>query len=255
MKIYSYGIIDCNGEIPVSLSGIGEEAVLNVSYRDLGIAVSPLREDVLERIERDFRDHVMAHEKVVETLMQRFTVLPMKFCTVFSSNQEILSMMEGLYEDYREHLTRLRGKVEFGVKVIWPLEKVKQALPQDDSPAPASLAGSALSSAQSFLKERFRDYQFHQKLHEEADRQISRIDAVFARLAADRKLERLKTPALLLNAVYLVDQARQREFQEAFTGLRSRPEGLKYLLSGPWPPYHFITIRKSPWTKESKQIL
>ena len=50
---------------------------------------------------------------------------------------------------------------------------------------------------------------------------------------------------MLLSASYLVDKEKKDDFKKAFEELRSSGGDLKYLLSGPWPPYNFIILSHS----------
>ena len=70
------------------------------------------------------------------------------------------------------------------------------------------------------------------------------MDIFFGRFAAEKKLVKLKTENLLLDAVYLVEKDKQNDFREAFEHIKSGPPGLKYLFSGPWPAYNFVILPK-----------
>ena len=60
-------------------------------------------------------------------------------------------------------------------------------------------------------------------------------------------MEKLKSDNLLLNAYYLVEKEKQRDFKEAFERAKNTPGDLNYLFSGPWPPYNFINLSKKPY--------
>jgi glycosyltransferase involved in cell wall biosynthesis len=102
------------------------------------------------------------------------------------------------------------------------------------------------SPAKSFVKEKFEKYKIDKEFEEEANRCIVLIDDFFTRFAVEKKLENLKTDNLLLNASYLVEKERQEDFKEAFERTRRTPGDLKFLMSGPWPPYNFIVLTKKP---------
>ena len=95
------------------------------------------------------------------------------------------------------------------------------------------------------MKEKFEKYKIDKEFEEEADRCISIVDEFLNRYVSEKKLEKLKTDNLLLSAAYLVDRKKKDDFMEAFEELRSSGGDLKYMLSGPWPAYNFITLSHS----------
>ena len=266
MKIYAYGIIDSNPErivLPIPfkegtnsgmdepLSGLGEASVYNIPYRDIAVIVSELSDEAKEKTDT----YILEHERIVEGLMEGFTVLPMRFLTVFNTKEDLLSMAEIYYEDFKDNLARLHNKVEFGMKVIWPADTIKQrvvdAYQKTKPPHQSSWCGgkhnisvSIDSPAKTFVKEKFEKHIIEKEFQEEANRCIAVVDDYFNKIAIEKKLKRLQTESLLLNASYLVDKDRQNEFKQAFEQLKNAPSDLKFLFSGPWPCYNFINLTK-----------
>jgi len=189
---------------------------------------------------------VLEHEKVVEKLMGRFTVLPARFLTIFNSREDAIDMIEDYYDDFKENLSRLYDKVEFGIKVIWPQDKIKLRILDDSGKAMAGLPGAVDSPAKIFLNEKLQNYKINKEMEAEADRYIAIVDSFLKRFAVDKKLEKLKTGNLLLDAHYLVEKEKQEDFRSTFSQLRDVRGDLRYLFSGPWPPYNFIKLEKSP---------
>ena len=240
MRIYTYAVIDSNSKISNLINGLGEVGVYNIPYRDIGIVVSES-----EQIQDITQEHILKHEEVVEKLMESFTVLPVSFLTLFKKEDDVLLMMQEYYSDFRENLDRLRNKVEFGIKIIWPGETIKNRIIEASKKFNADVTIQDNSPGKSFAKERFEKYKIDKEFAEEADRCIALLDDFFSRFAAEKKLEKLKSDNLLLNAYYLVEKEKQVDFKEAFERTRSTPGDLKFLLSGPWPPYNFIVLTKN----------
>ncbi len=257
MKIYAYGIIDSNSGMDEPLRELGEASVYNIPYRDIAVTVSELNEEIKEITDTG----ILEHERIVERLMEGFTVLPMRFLTVFNTKEELLSMAEFYYEDFKDNLARLHNKVEFGMKVIWPADTIKQriidvyhktkhnpegiGLPNPLKEGP-NVSVSTESPAKTFVKEKFEKHIIEKEFQEEANRCIAVVDDYFNKIACEKKLKRLQTENLLLNASYLVDKQRQNEFRQAFEQLKNAPSDLKFLFSGPWPCYNFVTLTRKP---------
>ena len=239
MGLYVYAIIDSTGGIGESIKGLFEATVYTIPYRDIGIVVSDLDSQVQIKTE----ESVLKHEKVVEALMDKFTVLPMRLYTVFGKKEDMLLKLKDHYEDFIENLDRVRDKCEFGIKVIWAGNVIKERI--INAHKNESLSAEPEQSGAKFMKEKFRNYKIDKEFEEEADRCIAIVDGFFNRYVSEKKLEKLKTDNLLLSAAYLVDKEKSDDFKKAFEELRSSGGDLKYLLSGPWPAYNFITLSRS----------
>ncbi|MBU0880973.1 MAG: GvpL/GvpF family gas vesicle protein [Candidatus Omnitrophica bacterium] len=239
MKLYTYAIIDSTGAVEESIKGLFDALVYTIPYRNIGMVVSDLDPHVQIKTE----ESVLKHEKVVEALMDKFTVLPMRLYTVFSKKEEVLLKAKEHYDDFIENLDRVRGKREFGIKIIWASNVIKERIinaHKNESPS-----AEPDQSGTKFMKEKFRNYKIDKEFEEEADRCIAIVDGFFNRYVSEKKLEKLKTDNLLLSAAYLVDKEKRGDFKKAFEELKSSGGDLKYMLSGPWPAYNFITLKHS----------
>ena len=239
MSLYVYAIIDSASGMDEPMKGLGEAAVYAIPYRNIGIMVS----DIDSQVQIKAEGSILQHEKVVEALMDRFTVLPMRLYTVFSKKEELLLKVKNHYEDFIENLDRVRDKCEYGIKVIWAgniiKERIVNAHKHEIVPVDPAQSGAK------FMKEKFEKYKIDKEFEEEADRCIAIVDGFLKRHASEKKLEKLKTEDLLLSAAYLVDEEKSGDFKVAFEELRSSGGDLKYMLSGPWPAYNFITLSRS----------
>lgn len=236
MKIYTYAVINYKGDIDKSIKGLEDKSVYNIPYEDIGIAASNINEEI-EEIKDITKEYVLAHEKVVEELMNKFTVLPIRFFTVFDKKENVISMSKNYYNDFKSNLIRLKNKVEFGIKVIWNGSNVKKKIEEtyknnDTIPAAAS--------AKIFIKEKFKEYKINKIFESEADRCIEFIDNSFSKFAYEKKIQKLKTENLLLTANYLVEKEKQNDFKKVYEQLKKVQNEFRYLFSGPWPAYNFI---------------
>lgn len=236
MAIYTYAIIDSNGEISDTITGLEGARLYSISYRDIGIVVS----EPSEQIQDITKEHILKHEEVVEKMMEDFTVLPVKFPTLFKRKEDILLMAKEYYTDFKENLHRLHNKVEFGIKVIWPADIIRKRIIDAYAKDNANVIMSGNSPGKSFVKGKFEEYRVDKEFEEEAKRCVAAVDDVFSRFAIEKKLEKLKSENLLLNAYYLLEKEKQSDFKKEFERARVTEGDLKYLLSGPWPPYNFI---------------
>jgi hypothetical protein len=220
----TYCVVDSYRPVPEGIVGLHGGAVTNLPYQEIGVVVS-----ALPRPLGDIVAGAVTHEAVVERLMETHTVLPMRFPTVFKGRDAILDMANSRYDIFRDCLRRLRGRVEFGVKALWPVTTV-----ETKGRDTLGMSGTG------YMQERYRLHKCRRTLRARAVRFGRALDASLSERAAAKKVRNLVTDALAFDGVYLVDKAEEDSFRRAFADVRKEDPGFKYLLSGPWPPYSFV---------------
>jgi hypothetical protein len=195
-------------------------------------------------ISNHINEYALFHEEIVEKMMARFTVLPMRLLTLFPTEEKVLAFLEDRYNIFKENLGRLFLKAEFGLKVLWPSEKIKKDITNSvacDHKAGVFPAGS---NATLFMKKKYERYKTEQIFRSEAEKRIEYIDKFFSSIASEKKILKLQTEKLLLNASYLVHSSRHNEFKRAVERLQKSTTEFNYQFSGPWAPYNFIIMKK-----------
>jgi hypothetical protein len=181
----------------------------------------------------------VAHEAVVEHLLTAPALAPLKLFTMFSSPQAARRRLAARRADLSATLDRLAGSAEWGVRV--------HARPAAVTVPPVRGA----ETGRDFL-ERKRNARDHaQRAAAEARTAAQAGFTTLARVA--RESRRLPAPAgsaptLLLDAVFLVQAARAARFQAAFERVAEKLAALSadVVLTGPWPPYHFVAGESAP---------
>ena len=70
------------------------------------------------------RENTLAHEKVIETVMSDRAVLPVRFATVTEDEEKVMNVLKAEYDEFRELLRSMKGKVELGVKAVFKADAV-----------------------------------------------------------------------------------------------------------------------------------
>jgi hypothetical protein len=150
------------------------------------------------------------HEAVVEALMEKRDLLPMRFGTLVEDDEAAARAIEERHEELRRSLDRVRGAVELAVRA--------------EAKAPKDLTLEATTGAE-YIRAKAHRTEAARLLHEPL--------AFLARESV------VQPGPELLRAAYLVD----REAVESFVGLVRRlqetHDGFRVLCTGPWPPYSF----------------
>jgi hypothetical protein len=238
------------GDAPDLPAGAGVDERHDVKLiRHAGLAAIasavPLEEFDKEAMEEQLEDLdrlaalARTHERVLDDALRLGPVVPMRIATIYESTDRVREMLEREQRSLIDALSRLSGTAEWGVKAYLGA--------RDEAPAKPAAAGSPASGMDYLTRKRDRRdavdaarraidasvEQIHGRLSEHA------LDAVFCP-AQDPRLTG-EEREMVLNAAYLVPEARTEEFR-ALVGTLSRrhaQEGIALELTGPWPAYHF----------------
>jgi hypothetical protein len=249
---YIYCIIGTEQDRDFGPIGIGSrgDKVNTIGADDLAMVISshPLMKLVVNR------ENLLAHEKVIEEVMKEYTVLPVRFCTIASSADEIRGLLFKRYREFKNLLRDMDHKVELGVKGLWKdmdgifkeiaeenkeIKRIKRRLKGDikqkDMQAKVGL-GKLVEAA---LKN---------KKNREAEKIVDALRAA----SFDYKLNNAIADEMFINASFLVSKGREKEFDNIMEELsETYKDRMKFLYVGPLPPYNFvnITIYQEEWEK------
>jgi hypothetical protein len=222
--------------------------VSQVSLRDFG----------QERLEENLDDlrwleaKVRSHQDILDTVAASHTLIPMRFCTLYRTEERIREMLEQHHADFVQALTRLEGKREWGVKVYCDNKVLAQRAGQVSDRVKEIEAEMAAKSsgAAYFLKK---------KLEETIAAEVERISDEQAQFSHDRLSSRAaeaiisplqskeltgRQEAMVLNGAYLVAEDQLAAFRAELASLQDEygDLGFSYEMTGPWPPYNFAAI-------------
>ena len=227
-SLYVYAITPAAPTAP-RRPGLQDAALFAVEARRVAAVVSafagpPPRPDA---------DSAWRHESVVEDLCRDQAALPLRFGTLAGSELEVQSLLREREEEFVHALEKVCGHVELGLRVL--------SLPAGDAlAATASGPATAPPSGRAYLLGRQADEQRVRMLRDAAREHAQSVCRHLAGLAADSAVQVLPSRGLVLSAAFLVDQTRVEEFVAAVRQLESSQESLRFLCTGPWPPYSFV---------------
>lgn len=178
----------------------------------------------------------LAHDAVVEHFARSRPVIPMKLFTLFTSDERALAHVARTRRKLTRLFARVADREEWGVRLL--LDERRALAPRE---APVSAV-----SGTDFLTRKKNAKDTRQRLVADALAEADRLFDALGRVADD---SRRRTPAaegptsrMVLDAAFLVGRADARRFKatvrDAARPLTAR--GLECLLTGPWPPYHFV---------------
>jgi len=181
---------------------------------------------------------------IIESLMQEFPVLPMRYGSFLESADAVSRMIERNYEEIELNLKLVENKLEFGLKIFCDSEKLKTAL-QTVSETDATISQNTGSESHTSV---FREYvNTKLKAHRLEELLLSHVDKVIAgitqqldRMDALSKFKKIVAPATVIDGVFLLEKDKKEELIKAIKDLQEIYPGMDFVLTGPWPPYNFV---------------
>jgi hypothetical protein len=188
------------------------------------------------------------HEAVVEQVMRYSPVLPVRFGTLFSSQESLAGFLDTHRETISQFLERMADQEEWSIKGLLDREQAARAL------ASASLAAqqeklATLPPGTRYFQERQIQSAAEKELSlwlNDTCRQVARDlrkqasdfceCPVVIREAAESGTE------VVLNWAFLLPRSATAAFRSQIDQVNKNhaTRGLVFELSGPWPPYRFV---------------
>jgi len=186
-------------------------------------------------------DRVIAHARVLAALMPRRTIVPLRFGTVCRDPGEIGDFIERQQTVLVDALDHVRGATEWGVKLHCDPDVLGAAVERELPAARMALAARAAATPGRgfFLAKRIAPI----VAAETAARVAACVERTNRSLAAAARASvPLRSAALSAEFAYLVADDRLAAFRErlAELGTAFAASGVRYEMSGPWPPYNFV---------------
>jgi hypothetical protein len=221
--------------------GIDEGELQGVGYKEITAVVSPIPFKTMDAS----LPNILIHQKVVEACRAKGTTLPVRFGVIFKNESGVKEMLSKSYDDYLAKLVKLKGKDEFGAKVILDdagLKKLKaEAEAGSEEIGRLKTAAAKASRGTSYLLKIKVDEATRTEAAKRVEAMSRSVYSELARGANESTILKSEHEQIILNAAYLVDASRRAEFQKQAETVKRKYEkqGLTIHLSGPWAPYSF----------------
>jgi len=239
---YMYCVIRSPEPREFTTRGIGErgDIVHTVHFRSLAAVVS---DSPIVEYERS-RRNMMAHTLVLEEVMRESPILPVRFCTVAPGAEAIEKILKRRYGEFNGLLHEMAGRVELGLKAFWYEDSIFQEIVEENPPIRRlrdSLMGRPTDET---YYDRIRlgemvDAAMWKKRDEDAEKILTPLRSLVDKTRANKVV----TDRMVLNAAFLVKEARQADFDEAVKWLdEEMGKRIIFKYVGPVPPYNFVNI-------------
>jgi hypothetical protein len=238
---YVYCVIRASEPLRFGAIGIGSRPaeVHTVNYKDIAAVVSDAPLEVYDPT----RENVLAHERVNEAVMRSQTVIPMSFGTVFKTREDIVALLKGAYEAFRDVLDKMEDKVEFGLKVLWDRDVMIREIERQDEDVRRLKSEIATQKGSTYFARIQYGRLVDAALTALSERYVSEILAELRAVSVATRTNRPIGDKMILNAAFLVARDQEATFDQTVRRLGARYDQLTFRYTGPWPPYNFVNIR------------
>jgi hypothetical protein len=212
--------------IPVeSLLGVSGNQVFVYPAGELAVVVSEHNpsEQLTQRSGVD-------HARVIAGCFQHSTVLPFRFGTVFSDDENLRRSVRANQRQFLSNIEQLRGKTEMHLKVF--------------------VDGSCGRALEKHLPADGLSREYFTNLRENAGRQRERqtraravsfqMHRLFMPLDEEVSCRLTESGKMMLDVAHLIDRKSVDRYMQKFTTTSALMRECQMQLSGPWPPYHFV---------------
>jgi hypothetical protein len=172
---------------------------------------------------------LLAYGRVVQELHRRQAVIPMRYGAFVEGLSALQRLLTERTPRYAALLRELEGQVEMGIRVLVPDGGV--TLPPG---APPVDGGQYLAGRKAYYRMRDENARQHQAL-------LDHYVRAFAGLYGKQRTETAaRDGQTVLSLYFLIPRGLIGPFKDVFRRV-VETAGARALLSGPWPPYNFVT--------------
>ena len=253
---YVYCVIQSADSRKFGAAGIGDNGseIHTIHYRDLAAVVSDVPLGILDST----RENVLAHERVNEIVMRDHTVIPMSFGTIFKTKDDIVQLLRSAYDAFGDVLTKMRDKMEFGLKVLWDRDSVVKDIEDEDEGIHRLKNEIASQKGSTYFARMQYGRAIDAALQLRSERYGSEILDRLRDVAVASRINKPIGDKMIMNAAFLVSRDQETAFDTRVKNIASEHANRTFKYTGPWPPYNFVTIRLklervsgSRWTASS----
>jgi hypothetical protein len=174
---------------------------------------------------------VLEHARVVSACFRLSTVLPFRFGTIFDTEEALRQAVRSNRRTFGESVAKLRGKAEMRLKLVVRDGSLREAM--TDIELPNTVGGDYLA--------KLRVKASRERERQTKARALSvQVHKLFNPLEEEVSCKKVDADGMLLDIAHLIDSKSIEKYQNRYTTAAKQLKNCELVISGPWPPYHFM---------------
>ncbi len=224
--LYLYCLLSDDLAPPDGLRGVAAAPVELRRPGRLACWVSP-RAGAPDATLEDIRRH---NAVIASALDAGLTPLPVRFGQWLASEALLEERLRAGEDAHLRMLGRVRGTVEFGVRVLDPaLEPI----------APPEVSAPGVGSGTAYLRALAARLQLQHSLELRGREIAETLRTNLGSIVREERIDALHLPHGLVRMAHLVERAGAAAYRERIEAFGHERSDLRFYVSGPWPPYSF----------------
>lgn len=263
--VYLYGLIpaeEARTEPLPSLKGLDDQHDIQIFPLDNLTAIichldsNDYSENAIkEKISNDMewlQKKAFHHHETLLTLQKLYTVVPMKFCTIYSNEMSLKNTLNEHYSSLKQTFDLLKGKEEWNLKIYCDDTELEQHLIRHNSKIDEQKkAISQLPPGRQFFERKKIDQLVKQELEDEKNNICEKLHDELKHFSMGDTVKKNwskdvtgREDSMSWNSVYLLPIDHVEGFLNKIHSANEKmaKTGWRLEASGPWPPYHFANL-------------
>ncbi|MCA1065573.1 GvpL/GvpF family gas vesicle protein [Rossellomorea sp. AcN35-11] len=263
--LYLYGLIPTEEASKESLPAMrgfdGEGKLYTIEIGEVTAIVCDLSsqeysEDSLRnKVEKDMdwlQEKAFHHHETVLMVSKLYTIIPLKFCTLYKNEENLKSTIEGNRNKLEATFKQLDGNEEWNVKIYCDDKVLKKQVSENHPSIEAKRKEiSKLPKGRQFFEMKKIDQLVDRELENEKNRLCEEVHEKLKEHSLQGNIKKNwskgatgRQEHMAWNSVFLLPDSKVEEFVEEIKHYEEEMghAGWKIEASGPWPPYHFSSF-------------
>jgi hypothetical protein len=219
-----------------------------ICFRDISAVVSDAEIVDYTRMPKDaLARMLLRHQEVIEKIMAESAtggIIPMKLGTFAKNKEEVEEILAKGYRTIKDIFERAKNAIEIDVAATFnDFDSFLQEISKEEEikQLKQSLLGKedgVTVDDQMKVGVLVKKY-----LDKKREKYAEQIQSALNKIAQGFKAHDLMDDKMVVNTAFLIDQSRQKDFEQEVEGLNSKfEEKLNFRCVGPLPPYSFYTL-------------
>ena len=263
--IYLYGLIPTtettNQPFPSFKGFDGEQDIYTLPIEKTTAVVCKLdaevysEENIKERIENDMdwlQEKAFHHHETVLNLSKMFTIIPLKFCTIYKNETNLIQSIQSNEAKMVSTFSLLEGNEEWNLKIYCDDSLLKEHVSQSNPTIEAKKAEiSELPRGKQFFEKKKIDKLIDTEVEEDKNRVSEQIHSHLKKFVLQGDVKKNwnkdvtgKQENMTWNSVYLIAKPNVEAFLVEVQKYEKEMQetGWQFEVTGPWPAYHFSSF-------------
>jgi hypothetical protein len=226
-QIFNNGTRSRRPALLEGVQGVNGCAVFSYPSGEFAVVVSEF-DGNREKLEQKA---LLEHARVVSVCFRAGTVLPFKLGTIFENDEALRQAVRTNRRAFGQSVAKLKGKAEMHLKLLVRDGSLREAM--IDVELPDTVGGDYLI--------KLREKASRQRERQTKARALSvQVHKLFNPLEEEISCKKMDSQGMLIDIAHLIDSKSIEKYQNRYSSAAKQLKNCELLISGPWPPYHFL---------------